>query len=267
MPKDNDLQATILGGSCLVGEESPFVGEQAILTTSQTLSRDLAVYFPKINLRRIPKSTRLALLTAAKALDCAKAFPCPEKCGLALAVPYASPQSSLDFMDSILDSGPKLSSPTAFSYSVANMDAGILSQHLGLHGSCLTVSQFEASFVGALTSAILCLDQGLTDMMLVGLSLAQDARLERLLASHNHVYPNLDVAIFLVLVAQSSAKQVSLRFGAESSSADLENAADAADTSFSLVQKLFQAVCKQEALDLSFRDLNSQSSCQLSYQP
>jgi len=121
----------------------------------------LGALLPGRNLRRVPRLARLALLAAGR-LD-----PEPgEKTALVLATAYASVATTFDFLNSILDDGPDLASPTAFSHSVTNMAAALLSQHLGLGGPALTLTQNR--FGPALSAAALLLEAGLAESVLLG---------------------------------------------------------------------------------------------------
>jgi 3-oxoacyl-[acyl-carrier-protein] synthase II len=131
---------------------------------------ELAAAMPGISLRRIPRYARMALLAAIRALDDAGWQQEPEPDGIALVVgtAYGGVQMSVDFMDSIIDYGPRLSSPTAFSHSVNNMGSGLISLLLNLRGPCLTVSQFDLSFAGAVSAATAWLHAGRARRVLVG---------------------------------------------------------------------------------------------------
>ncbi len=116
---------------------------------------------PGRNLRRVPRLARLAL-GAALATS-----PEPNESGaLVISTSYASVGSTFEFLNSIVDDGPDMASPTAFSHSVTNMVAALISQHLGLTGPCLTVTQDR--FGPALTAAALLLDTGGAETVLLG---------------------------------------------------------------------------------------------------
>ncbi len=135
-------------------------------------------------LRRIPLYARMGLLAALRALEqSAKAkntsFSTMQGCedtALIIGTAHSGIVMSMDFMDSILDAEPRLSSPTAFSHAVNNMGAGLISLLLDVRGSCQTVSQFELSFAGALQAATLLLHSGRAKRALVGAIDECDAR-------------------------------------------------------------------------------------------
>lgn len=104
-------------------------------------------------LRRTPRLARLAL---------AAALACPlfrerlavdgQKCASIVATRFASARCTFEFLDSLLDDGPDLASPTSFSHAVTNMTVALLSQHLGLTGPALTVTDAGG---GAFPSALI----------------------------------------------------------------------------------------------------------------
>ncbi len=132
-------------------------------------------------LRRIPVYARMGLLAALQALE-ASGWGAENAAVLAddaqdtghvntaliLGTAHSGIVMSMDFMDSILDAEPRLSSPTAFSHAVNNMGAGLMSLLLDVRGPCQTVSQFELSFAGAVQAAALLLHNGRVDRALVG---------------------------------------------------------------------------------------------------
>ncbi len=143
----------------------------------------LSSLLPKANLRRVPRYARMGLLAAAECLQNASfslgkngikaeneeqnAF-LPKNLGLVIGTAFSSSQMNIDFMDSILDNSPELSSPTAFSHAVNNMGAGLISLILDIKGGCQTVTQFDHSFAGAIQTALLLLNSGKNDYVLVG---------------------------------------------------------------------------------------------------
>ena len=137
--------------------------------------------FPGPALRRIPKLVRMALLAATDALDKAhwRTPEILENTALVVGSAYGCQQMSLDFMDSILDNGPQLSSPTAFSHSVNNVLTGLVSLHLGMHGPCMNVTQFEHSFAGAVQAATALLASKRAGRVLLGMADECDPRFAR----------------------------------------------------------------------------------------
>ncbi|WP_308584250.1 beta-ketoacyl synthase N-terminal-like domain-containing protein [uncultured Desulfovibrio sp.] len=169
----------------------------------------LAALLPGVSLRRIPRYARMALLACVQALDAAgwRQKEVLHRTALVFGTAYSSSQMSMDFMDSILDNGPHLSSPTAFSHAVNNMGAGLLSLMLGIEGPCFTISQFELSFAGAVSTAaaLLCaVDE-------------TDSRFSRCCPEYlSSKHPQTEGAVALCLVRQAAgAPSLRVRWGQE----------------------------------------------------
>lgn len=131
-----------------------------------------------LNLRRFSGVGRMALDAAAQALvsagaviplaDSAATNPNAQKTGLYIGSALGAVESSFLFMDSILDAGAQLASPTHFSHSVNNAFCGLLSMSLNIQGPSCTVCQFELSFAGALQAALCAIKSGSIESALVG---------------------------------------------------------------------------------------------------
>ena len=173
MSKNGNLSAAIVGAGL-----AHTLGGLAQLTEGRGMpahpvppdTAELAAALPDVPLRRIPRYARMALLAAIRALDDAgwRQDPGMRDTALVIGTAYSGAQMSVDFMDSIIDGGPRLSSPTAFSHSVNNMGAGLLSLLLHVQGPCFTVSQFELSFAGAVCTAVTLLHAKRARRVLVG---------------------------------------------------------------------------------------------------
>ncbi|MBO4511354.1 MAG: beta-ketoacyl synthase chain length factor [Victivallales bacterium] len=144
----------------------------------------LRASFTANTLRRIPHYARMGL---AAALDALKALPsqvAQKDVGLVIATAHAGQKNGLDFMDSILDNGPRLSSPTAFSHAVNNMGTGLISLYLNLQGPCCTVTQFELSFAGALQAAGALLYGNQAPLVLLGCMDELDTRFTKVCSAY-----------------------------------------------------------------------------------
>ncbi len=138
----------------------------------------LETYLPKRSLRRLDHFSRLALLAACQALDSGGLLEQgptgprsgfgPGELGLVLATGYGASATTFAFLDSILDDGDALSSPTLFSHSVHNIAAANIAMLLEVTGPCLTVSRFELSFASALCTALTWLREARVHAVLLG---------------------------------------------------------------------------------------------------
>lgn len=125
-------------------------------------------FAPKRSLRRLDRLSRLALLGAHLALQNSTSPLDLKNTGLIIATGYGATATTFAFLDSCIDDGDALASPTHFSHSVHNAAAANVAIHLGLRGPCCTVSQFGGSFASALATARAWLLQGRVDTVLVG---------------------------------------------------------------------------------------------------
>lgn len=141
-------------------------------------SEDLETYQVK-HLRRMPPYVRSGLSAITKALKAAGRFPCPPEAALVTATSHGCKKTAFDFMDSIINDGPELASPLAFSHSVNNVGAALISICLGLHGSAITVNNGAASFVAALQVANALLDSGRYGLVIAGCMEDADKRILR----------------------------------------------------------------------------------------
>ena len=105
-------------------------------------------------LRRAEQISKNVLLCAFRALEQAQLKDSANAdLGISLAMGAGALESTLKFMDSIIEDGDELSSPTAFASSVHNSTALFLSLFLKIHGPCAVTGQLDASFAAALLTA------------------------------------------------------------------------------------------------------------------
>ncbi|MCF6248080.1 MAG: beta-ketoacyl synthase chain length factor [Desulfobacula sp.] len=128
-------------------------------------------FLPKKRLRRVDHFSRMVLLAAGKAIaDTDPGLICKDDTGVIVATGFGALQTTFNFLDSYIEKGDKLASPTYFSNSVHNAAAAHLSICYGITGPNLTVSQFDMSFVSALITAAAWLEEGKVNAVLLGTS-------------------------------------------------------------------------------------------------
>lgn len=122
--------------------------------TGDADAASLTPYFEARRLRRMETIAKNALLCSCRALEQAGIdVLAPKDTGLCVAVGAGALESTCKFMDSIIDDGDELSSPTAFAGSVHNSTGLTLSVFLHVNGPCVTTGQFDFSFAAALLTA------------------------------------------------------------------------------------------------------------------
>ena len=97
-------------------------------------------------------------------------------------------ESTLKFMDSIVEDGDELSSPTAIAGSVHNSTALFLSMFLGIHGPCVVTGQLDGSFAAALVTAQQFLAKNMCEQVLVAVTEDVNPLLVEVLQKDPHVF-------------------------------------------------------------------------------
>lgn len=113
--------------------------------------------------------SRLGLLAAGRAIDDTdpQLFS-NDRTGVIVATGFGALETTFAFLDSYIEKGDRLSSPTHFSNSVHNAPAAHIAISYGIQGPNLTVSQFDLSFISALMTARIWLAEKRVDTVLVG---------------------------------------------------------------------------------------------------
>lgn len=136
-------------------------------------AKPLAALIPGLNLRRISQIGRLALQASAQALAFGgRALPLNDdagaRTGLFVGTALGAAGHSFAFLDSVLDGGARLASPTQFSQSVTNVLSGALSMFLNTQGPINTICQYGLSFAGAWQCGLSAIQAGEAEQALVG---------------------------------------------------------------------------------------------------
>ncbi|WP_207261026.1 beta-ketoacyl synthase chain length factor [Desulfovibrio sp. Huiquan2017] len=135
----------------------------------ETPTEALAEYVPARKLRRMDHFTRMTLLAAYRALEAADTLSVlPDRMGIVLGTGYGPSRTTFDFQDSLIDDGPALASPLAFSLSVHNIPAGVLSMLLDYPCPQTTLCQLRGAVQAGIQTAALWLAEGRVDTILLG---------------------------------------------------------------------------------------------------
>jgi len=130
---------------------------------------ELPNYVPPRKLRRVDHFTRMTLLAAYRALENAGTLETlPTDMGIILSTGYGPSKTTFDFLDSIIEDGASLASPLAFSHSVHNIPAGVLSLILDAPCPQTTICQLRNPVIQGLYTAYLWLKEGRVDSVLFG---------------------------------------------------------------------------------------------------
>lgn len=165
-----------------------FINGFACLTGDASLE-DFAPFLEVRKLRRAEPISKNVLLCALRALQQAQVPPSArEDMGISLAMGAGALGSTIKFMDSIIEDGDELSSPTAFASSVHNSTALMLSMFLQMHGPCVVTGQLDASFAGALVTAQQFLAKHLCEQVLVVVTEDVNPLLQDVLQKDPHVF-------------------------------------------------------------------------------
>jgi 3-oxoacyl-[acyl-carrier-protein] synthase II len=143
--------------------------------------------------RRLDHFTKMTLLAGHQALRDMKGSLglVPARIGIVLATGYGPCQTSFDFLNDMIDYGPNLASPLAFSHSVHNVPAGMLAMSLGVSCPCLTLCQPYSLVSAGLVQAWAWLNSAGLDCVLFGV-VDEDTRFLRYCTQRLHPKRSLD---------------------------------------------------------------------------
>jgi len=120
-------------------------------------------------LRRMEMIAKNVLLCSFRACEQAQVIDRSDM-GISISCGTGSLENTCKFLDSIIEDGDELSSPTAFAGSVHNATGLTLSLFLGSHGPCVTTGQLEGSFGAAFLTAQQFLAQKMCSRVLVAVT-------------------------------------------------------------------------------------------------
>ncbi|MCK5540170.1 MAG: beta-ketoacyl synthase chain length factor [Deltaproteobacteria bacterium] len=132
--------------------------------STKTLTR----FIKSRELRRLDHFSRMALLGACLACEDSGQKLIGERTGLIVASTYGASATTFSFLDSVIQDGDALASPTLFSNSVHNAAAAHIAKHLKITGPNLSLTQGRLSVPMALLTAAQWLAEGQVDTVLCG---------------------------------------------------------------------------------------------------
>ncbi|MEA3348317.1 MAG: beta-ketoacyl synthase chain length factor, partial [Pseudomonadota bacterium] len=132
--------------------------------STKTLTR----FIKSRELRRLDHFSRMALLGACLACEDSGQKLIGERTGLIVASAYGASATTFSFLDSVIQDGDALASPTLFSNSVHNAAAAHIAKHLKITGPNLSLTQGRLSVPMALLTAAQWLAEGRVDTVLCG---------------------------------------------------------------------------------------------------
>ena len=157
--------------------------------TQDAAPEDFAPFMDVRKLRRAEPISKNVLLCAFRALEQAQLKNSSQAdLGISLAMGAGALGSTLKFMDSIIENGDELSSPTAFASSVHNSTALFLSMLLGIKGPCVVTGQLDASLAGALLTAQQFLAKNMCKYVLIAVTEDVNPLLTEELQKNPHIF-------------------------------------------------------------------------------
>lgn len=127
-------------------------------------------FLPRNALRRMDRLSQMALLSSFLAVeDGGLALEDRTRIGIVFGSGYGPMQTTFGFLDTLIDHGDKLASPTLFASSVHNSLASQATISLKINGPCLTVTSFEQTTHSVLATAMSWLRGGQVDYVLAGM--------------------------------------------------------------------------------------------------
>lgn len=144
-------------------------GEVALDAYTAAIS-GLDRFLPRNALRRMDRLSQMALLSSFLAIeDGGLVLEDRTRIGIVFGSGYGPMQTTYGFLDTLIDHGDKLASPTLFASSVHNTLASQATISLKINGPCLTVTSFEQTPHSVFATALGWLRGGQVDYVLAGM--------------------------------------------------------------------------------------------------
>lgn len=166
------FREALLAGASGIAPDPRFeaAGCRSVLAARVT-GFDPARWIPPMKLRRMDDSAPLALVALQQAMEQAGYAVRPEgdeRAGVVLGTFSAGGQATNDYLEALFTGGPTGAPALLFNSTVANAAAGLAGLEFKLKGPNATISQKEASGLGAVATAVDLLRAGRADAMAAG---------------------------------------------------------------------------------------------------
>jgi 3-oxoacyl-[acyl-carrier-protein] synthase II len=176
---------------------------------SEPINPDYKTYIPPLTRRRMSDAVKMAIACSLNCLDEGK-IKIPQ--GIIVGCGLGCGYQTKKFLDIIIEAEGGVLSPTSFSLSTANTIAGQISLMIGTQGYNTTYTQNSLSFEHGLIDSVLCIEEGLENILVGGVDEATDrlynfsAKLEVLNAK-----PSIGSAFFILSSQTKNQTPISLK--------------------------------------------------------
>lgn len=166
------FREALLAGASGIAPDARFeaAGCRSVLA-ARVSGFDPARWIPPMKLRRMDDSAPLAIVALQQAMEQAGYAVRPdgdERAGVVLGTFSAGGQATNDYLTALFTGGPTGAPALLFNSTVANAAAGLAGLEFKLKGPNATISQKEASGLGAVATAVDLLRAGRADAMAAG---------------------------------------------------------------------------------------------------
>jgi hypothetical protein len=140
--------------------------------SSQLISPDYGEFIPAMERRRM---THVQKMSIACAIDCLQQAEIEQPDAIIVGTSMGCSVNTKNFLDKIISAGEGPLSPTSFIVSTHNTITGQIALLLKNHGYNMTYTQNSLSFEQSLMDAMMCINNGCTNVLIGGADEEEDA--------------------------------------------------------------------------------------------